>query len=432
MRPGRVVYDSMVPGHIVLNFADWLTRKTAKIASATEFFAGFNEFLNANGYDIFRANFASRSLHPQFGAISLIWSNEDNIPLPPPGTGIRDMHKVKIKSGWVNLIRILRVNIDTPAFRDSPMAPVILHGRVVREKIRRTQKTFKYPILKDLHELDASDYIALPVRFKGTIEGFISFATRKKGGFTPSAVTDLKRMVGLFTLALEARLKDDLISTLLRLYLGEITGPQVLAGRIQRGDMETFESVIWFSDIRGFSAMSSIMQPEEIIELLNTYYEMIIPVVREYGGEVLKFLGDGLLVIFSAREGKERQVKYQSLIAANAAGRALKKLNERRVSEGKIPLNHGIGLHYGLIQYGNIGSEERLDFTAIGAAVNTASRVAALCAEIGKSVLISAELARLMKIRLDSHGAKELKGIPMPVEIFSLPNPAVRRRSNNA
>ncbi len=413
--------------NLIFEFGDWLARKSGKEASAVEFFGAFTGFLNRAGYQIFRANFASRSLHPQFGAISLVWSDVDNIPLPPPGTGIQDVRQIKLKNGYVNHIRILRVNIETPAFRESPMAPVILHGRTVREKILRGQKKFKYPILKDLHELDGTDYLALPVYFKAKIEGFISFATRKKGGFNAAAMTDLKRLTGLFTLALEARLKDELLDSLLRLYLGEITGPQVLAGRIQRGDMENFESVVWFSDIRGFSAMSSIMQPEEIIEVLNTYYETIIPVVREYGGEVLKFLGDGLLVIFSAREGKERQVKYQSLIAANAAGRALKKLNERRVSEGKIPLEHGIGLHYGLIQYGNIGSNDRLDFTAIGAAVNTASRVAALCAELGKNVLISADLARLLRIRLEPHGAKELKGIPNPIEIFSLPVPAARR-----
>jgi adenylate cyclase len=408
------------PG-LVLEFADWVGLNSGNATSALEFFGAYIGFLNTAGYEIFRANFASRSLHPQFGAISLIWSDVDNIPLPPPGTGIQDMRQIKLSNGYVNHIRILRVNIDTPAFRESPLAPVILEGKEVREKISKNATAFKYPILKDLHALEGTDYLALPVTFKGKIEGFISFATRKKGGFTASAITDLKRMTGLFTLALEARLKDELIDTLLRLYLGETTGPQVLAGRIQRGDMENFESVVWFSDIRGFSAMSSIMQPEEIIEVLNTYYETIIPVVREYGGEVLKFLGDGLLVIFSAREGKERQVKYQSLIAANAAGRALKKLNERRVSEGKIPLEHGIGLHFGLIQYGNIGSNDRLDFTAVGTAVNIASRIAALCAELGRSVLISKKLAEFLRIRLDSHGKIELKGIPQPVEIFSLP-----------
>ncbi|MBL8033758.1 MAG: adenylate/guanylate cyclase domain-containing protein, partial [Leptospiraceae bacterium] len=113
--------------------------------------------------------------------------------------------------------------------------------------------------------------------------------------------------------------------------------------------------------------------------------------------------------------------KYQSLIAAHACGRALKKLNELRVAEGKIPLEHGIGLHYGLIQYGNIGANDRLDFTAVGTAVNIASRVAALCADLERSVLISGTLANFLRIRLDNHGARELKGMPQPVEIYSLP-----------
>jgi len=417
---------------IVLQFSDWLTRKAAKLDSVIDYFGAYNDFLNKADFGIFRANFASRSLHPQFGAISLIWSNRDDIPLPPPNTGIADMRKIKVKNGFVNLLRILRVNTESAAFKDSPMTPVILHGRNVRVKIRANMRKFPYPIIKDLSELGATDYLAMPVLFKGKIEGFASFASNRRGGFTATQVGDLMRMTQLFTLALEARLKDDLLDTLLRLYLGETTGPQVLAGRIQRGDMESFESVIWFSDIRGFSAMSSIMQPQEIIEVLNTYYDAIIPAVHKYGGEVLKFLGDGLLVIFSARSGKERQVKYQSLIAANAAGKALQRLSRQRVEEGKIPLEHGIGLHYGLIQYGNIGSNDRLDFTAIGSAVNIASRIAALCAELSSPVLISADLARFLRIRLESRGEKELKGIPLPVEVFSLPVKALSRDASTA
>lgn len=406
---------------IVLQFSDWLTRKAAKHESVIEYFGAYNDFLNKADFGIFRANFASRSLHPQFGAVSLIWSSYDDIPLPPPNTGIADMRQIKLKNGYVNQLRILRVNTESAAFKDSPMAPVILHGRNVREKIRANMRKFRYPIIKDLSERGATDYLAMPVMFKGKLEGFASFASNRSGGFTAAQISDLKLMTQLFTLALEARLKDELLNTLLRLYLGETTGPQVLAGRIQRGDMESFESVIWFSDIRGFSAMSSIMQPQEIIEVLNTYYDAIIPAVHKYGGEVLKFLGDGLLVIFSARSGKERQVKYQSLIAANAAGKALQKLSQQRVAEGKIPLEHGIGLHYGMIQYGNIGSNDRLDFTAVGPAVNTASRIAALCAELSAPVLISGDLARFLRIRLHTHGEKELKGIPRPVEVFSLP-----------
>lgn len=407
--------------HPVYAFNAWLTREATQLGSVIEYFGSFNEFLRDCGFQIFRANFASRSLHPQFGAISLIWSSIDDIPLPPAGSGIQDVRKIKLKNGYVYLVRILKVATDAPAFRESPMAPVILHGKTVREKIRAAAKSYKYPILKDLAEIGGTDYLALPVLFKGKIEGFTSVATTKPRGFNATDIDNLKSLMQLFTLALEARIKDELLETLLSLYLGKTTGPQVLAGRIQRGDMESFESVIWFSDIRGFSAMSSIMQPQEIIELLNTYYETIIPVVQNYGGEVLKFLGDGLLVIFTAREGKERQAKYQSLIAAHACGRALKKLNELRVAEGKIPLEHGIGLHYGLIQYGNIGANDRLDFTAVGTAVNIASRVAALCADLGRSVLISGTLANFLRIRLDNHGARELKGMPQPVEIYSLP-----------
>ena len=405
----------------VLEFVDWLAGDTGKTSSIPELFSEFNTFLNQHHYEIFRANFASRSLHPQFGAVSLIWSERNDIPLPPAGSGILERRQMAVGKGFVTLLRIQRVNIETQAFRDSPFFPVLTRGETVRERIAAGAAEFRFPIIKDLGELGGTDYLAMPVHFKGQIEGFFSFATRQGGGYSEKQLAELARMARLFSVALEARLRDDLLDTLLRLYLGEITGPQVLKGRIQRGDMESFESAVWFSDIRGFSALTSISTPQEIIELLNTYYETIIPVVRRYGGEVLKFLGDGLLVIFGGREGKERQARYQSLLAANAAGKALQRLNEQRIAEEKIPLEHGIGLHYGRIEYGNIGSDERLDFTAVGAAVNTASRVAALCADLGQSVLISGDLAQLLRVRLTPQGIKELKGIPRPVAIFALP-----------
>lgn len=406
---------------ILTEFADWMESTGGTFSEIPPLFDAFNGFLNNQGYGLFRANFASRSLHPQFGAISLIWSERDDIPLPPAGNGLLDRLQVRYAHGYVTLLRIRRVNMEDPAFRGSPFYPVLTRGETVRQPISPDQSEFDYPITKDLHALGATDYIAMPVHFKGKIEGFLSFATRRPGGFGSHEASDLPRLCRLFGLALEARLRDDLLDTLLRLYLGEITGPQVLRGRIQRGDMESFESVIWFSDIRGFSALTSISPPHETIELLNRYYEVIIPAVRRYGGEVLKFLGDGLLVIFSARHGKERQARYQALLAANEAGKSLRKLNEERLAEEKIPLEHGIGLHYGTIQYGNIGSDERLDFTAVGTAVNLASRISALCAETGKTVLISETLARMLRVRLESEGRRELKGIPQPIEVYSLP-----------
>ncbi len=402
-------------------FTDWLLTRAAAVQTAPELFAAFSAWLNENEFAIIRANIASRSLHPQYGAVSLIWSPNGNVPVPPPATGVLEARKIQFESGYVVLSRLGKVDFTADAFVKSPMAPVLLEGKTVRQRIPKSMSTFPFPIIKDLHDLGASDYLALPMRFKGEIAGFLSFCSAAEGGFNNEQLAFLERAVALFAMALEPRLKDELLETLLKLYLGETTGPLVLKGRIQRGDMESFESVIWFSDIRGFSALASIMQPEETIELLNSYYEVILPVVRNYGGEVLKFLGDGLLVIFSAQAGKERQAKYHSIIAANAAGRALKELNRRRVAEDKIPLEHGIGLHYGTIQYGNIGSSDRLDFTAIGSAVNIASRVAAQCGELGRTVLISADLAKFLRIRLDSHGALDLKGIPVPVGIYSLP-----------
>jgi adenylate cyclase len=407
---------------VVEKYTRWLLDKSSNFKSALHFFAAHLDFLNTLGLDIFRSNFATRSLHPQYGAISLLWSNIDDIPLPIPtrNGGIRDVRKVRVGMGFVNQLRVPKVNLEGKGFLESPMAPVILHGKVIREKIGKESIQIKFPIIKDLIDLSASDYLALPVRFQGNIAGFLSYATKHKDGFTEETLAELEQVSNLFVIALEARIKEELLEVLLKLYLGETTGPLVLSGRIERGDMETFESVIWFSDIRGFTEISSSSESKEVINLLNSYYETIIPVLQRYGGEVLKFLGDGLLVIFNAPPNKSLQVKYRSILAAKAANQALDLLNEKRKTENKMPVRHGIGLHYGTIEYGNIGGRDRLDFTAIGSSVNMTSRVAALCGDLDKSLLLSEDLAKLLRIQLISHGKHTLKGIPQPQEIFSV------------
>ena len=405
---------------ILLQFCEWQITHGTHIENAKAYLHGVIQFLNQHGFQIFRSNLASRLLHPQVGQTAYIWTTESTLPPTPAGLQVVERSEVKFDAARVIELRFIQGTINAAPIKNSPIHRVLIDDQSVYEKIEKNQKTFHYPVLVDLHAMGATAYIALPLRFSREDRAFLSFASRKKGGLSRVQLAALEKIAPLFALRWEKFSKEILMESLLRLYLGEITGPQVLGGKIHRGEMDTIESVVWFSDIRGFTVMSTIMQPQELVDLLNTYYAVIIPVIRSYGGEVLKFLGDGLLVVFPNQSGKSKQVKYKALIAAKKAREELKKLNASRVENGMMPIEHGIGLHYGQVQYGNIGSNERLDFTVIGSAVNAASRIAGHCGDLNQDILMSKTLSGHLKTKLVSHGVREMKGLPAPLEVLSL------------
>lgn len=403
------------------NYIQWFDENRHATADPSLFFAEFCELLLDEGFDLIRANVGHRALHPQVGAVSLRWSQEKNFIQLPPNAQIVRERIFRYKHGAVYSAAFGHDTYTSKGFMDSPMKVVLFDQQAVHCRIEPNATEYRFPILKDLAALGATEYYGDKLNFGAGKIGFLSLATKRAEGFSPEQLELLKSTIyPLLSSAWEHYLRTDMVSDLLRLYLGNLTGPKVLDGKILRGDMESIESVIWFSDIRGFTALSTITPRKEMVELLNSYYGMLIETITRYGGEVLKFLGDGLLVIFQAEAGKELQTKYKALLAARSANAALEKLNATRVEAGQIPIDHGIGLHFGTVDYGNIGSNSRLDFTAIGPAVNLASRIAAQCAVLNEKILLSQSLVESLRINFRSHGKIELKGLIEPEAIFAL------------
>jgi adenylate cyclase len=194
-----------------------------------------------------------------------------------------------------------------------------------------------------------------------------------------------------------------------------------MGGRIARGVADRIDAVLWFSDLRGFTKITDSSPPEQVIPLLNDYAEAVISAVHEHDGDVLKLIGDGVLAIFRA---DERQAACRSAIgAANAAGSAIDKLNERRAGEG-LPTTHMyLGLHVGEVFFGNIGSTNRLDFTVVGPAVNEVSRIAAMCRSVDQMLLVSDSFAKALADsgpRLVSVGRYALRGVGSAQDLFTL------------
>jgi adenylate cyclase len=209
---------------------------------------------------------------------------------------------------------------------------------------------------------------------------------------------------------------------LLQTYVGRSTGNRVNAGEIRRGDVSRIRAVLLYSDLRGFTQISETLPGEDVIELLNEYFETLSAPFTAAGGEILKFIGDAMLAIMPVDgdgDGAARETCEIALAAANEAVAALARLNDGCRQAGKPCFSAGLALHVGEALYGNIGTPDRLDFTVIGRAVNLVSRIEHFCATAGHPMVLSADFARMVAAPVRSVGHHNLKGIAEPQEIFA-------------
>ena len=251
---------------------------------------------------------------------------------------------------------------------------------------------------------------------------YTSWTTDLPGGFEQSQVAALKRLTPSLALAVKAASLARIAETLVETYLGRDAGRRVLSGRIDRGTADRIEAALWFSDLRGYTRITDAAPPNEIIPLLNDYAEAVISAVYEAGGDVLKLMGDGTLAIFT---GEDLGEACRCALAAEALMRErIAALNDRRTEAG-APITYAyLGLNVGEVFYGNIGSEERLDFTVVGPAVNETSRIGTMCRSAERDVLLSAAFAAAVpqgeRDRLVSVGRYALRGVGRAQELFTI------------
>ena len=285
-----------------------------------------------------------------------------------------------------------------------------------------------FAILRDMRAEGQTDYVAFIHRFGATsIIGemdcvYSSWATSGPGGFSEANLVALRRLVPLLALTIKCVSLARIARTLVEVYLGHDAGQRVLSGRIARGVAERISAVIWYSDLRGYTTITDTAPPDEIIPLLNDYAAAVIFAVRDAGGDVLKLIGDGVLAIFRAEDAAHA---CRCALRAEASLRAgVKAVNERRAMDNHPVTSVYLALHIGEVFYGNIGSEDRLDFTVVGPAVNEASRIAAMCRSVDRSVVLSSQFAAATpepeRSTLVSVGRYALRGVGRAEELFTL------------
>ena len=376
---------------------DWLVDGAPGASTPGAVLARLGPDLVQAGVPIARMAAFVRTLHPNIMGRRFVWR-----------PGVSEVEAVEAPISALN----------APAYLASPVAQIFASGAVARVRLGPDAAD----IPEDLQELAReghTDWVGFPLRFLTGSVHAITFSTAAPDGFTEEQIAHLAHVVRPLARVAETMALMRTAVNLLDAYVGNDAGDRILRGQIQRGDVETIRAVIWFSDLRGFTSMSGGLSPVEIIAVLNAYFECQVAAIDEEGGQVLKFIGDGLLAIFPIRHGEAPATAGDAAIrATSAAFSALETLNASREGRGEAPLAFGVALHLGEVAYGNTGGPNRLDFTAIGPAVNLASRIEGLTGKLGRAVLLSAELAAEVSIPTRSLGSFELKGIGQAAEVF--------------
>jgi len=358
------------------------------------------QFLAEQEIHLCRANVALMTLHPQIEAIRFVWHNTviTPDPVPSPAMFYRKVH-------YLDNCTIDEAHLSFGAktsmpFKQSPFWRLV-EGEEFLSYVITPEKQHEYVVLDDLAKLGATHYIATRL---GGKEAYISLVSYEVGGFTPEEIELVKISLTALSLLIESAVKDLVLNTVLSCYVGNSPGDQIKQGNIRPGSMMDMEGAIWFSDIRKYSTHSQNTEAVELATKLNAYYDIVVNVIYAHDGEILKFIGDAILAIFPISEAiNSEQVCQNAVAAAVAANKALK--------DSPLNFEHGVGLHVGRFQFGNIGSLRRMDFTAIGNEINIASRIESQCSQYKLPLLMSEKLVKTGNIPSQCFAKTPLKGI---------------------
>jgi adenylate cyclase len=302
---------------------------------------------------------------------------------------------------------------------------VIKSGRTIRRQLADPDNAEEFSIFRDLRAEGATDYLATPLIFTNGSVHVATWSTQQVGGFTDAQIAGIETIVRPLARVAEIRALQRTATNLLDTYVGHHAGERILAGRIRRGYTEAIHSVIWLSDMRGFTSMADQLPPQMLVDLLNRYFDCQVPAILKHGGEVLKFIGDGLLAIFPLAEGTvdAREACDSALAAAREAQVNIDAIDtiDTPTNIGQVHgIRFGLALHLGEVLYGNIGSGNRLDFTCIGPAVNLAARLEKLAAGLGRTIILSAEFAQHSQVDLEPLGEFAVAGFAAAQKTFGL------------
>ncbi|SDX56066.1 adenylate/guanylate cyclase [Ruegeria halocynthiae] len=394
---------------------DWLVTRGLEGADKEELLDGYCNRLVDLGIPLMRFHAAQPALHPVYGGTGYSWYQGQG------GEFQTFEFSEEPSEVWKKspLFVILNEDVDT-----------------IRERLVDQNEPNRFPLLNELREHGATDYYATGVSFdvpshsstrdaKKAIDGVLmSWASNAPDGFCDADLEVIETALPHLGLALKSASNARVSQDLMRVYLGRDAGQRVLSGEIRRGSLQQIDAVIWNFDLEGFTSLSEELPGTEIIDMLNDYLAVAVEVVHQCDGSILKFMGDGLMAMFDV--GEIDADARAALGAAAMLQERMTELNAQRSSRGQPVSNYTLALHAGEILYGNIGAENRLDFTVIGPTVNQAARIAGMHRSLGQRILISDNVAKAAEPctqELISVGRYMLRGVAEPKELFTVHSP---------
>ena len=377
---------------------NWLVLETHDQRFIDNIFVELCRRLNEAGVSVARASLNFMVEHPQWRGARILWLK-----------GRTDVEFSTYAYGTE----------DTAEYRNSPIHEIHSGADELRYRLDTPPTESEPSIYADLRAEGLTEYCAWPLKHTFGKRHVVTFSSNQPGGFTDAEIEMLRSLIPAISLVSEIRLKNRIARTLLETYVGPHASQAILDGATRRGSGTTVGAAILICDLRDFTHISDLWPRDDVIELLNGYFDAMSEPIEKFGGEILKFMGDGLLAIFPL---SDPDACTNLLSAIGEAQTHLKTLNEDNIARGHDPLGYGIGVHVGDVMYGNIGSKSRLDFTVIGPAVNIASRLESLTKLIKRPVLMSEQFVSMAggPANFESIGAQTLRGLETPINVYAL------------
>jgi len=393
-----------------LQLINWLVSQGLAGLPETDLLRGFCERCRAAGIDLSRGLVFIDTLHPIFEGRGFRWNDVE--------TDEQEAFEYGSTSA----------GLPAENWARSPFHHMLEHGLEELSIALADGASRDFTMIDNLAGQGHRHFLGFVHRFGeagtlGQMDCVYSYwLTRHPLGFGEQGLAALRDLVPVLGLAIKSAAQVDIARTLGRVYLGRDASEQVLRGRISRGVTERINAVLWFSDLRGSTAISEAIGPDEIIPFLNDYAQAAIDAIHDEGGDVLKLIGDGVLAIFTGADmGEARRC---ALRAQHHFRHNMSSLNAGRASCGRPITTAYLGLHVGEVFYGNIGSEERLDFTVVGPAVNEVSRIASMCHSVDREILASAAFRDGLDAAAQAYwvstGRFALRGIGRARELYTL------------
>lgn len=364
--------------------------------------------LTAAGIPLLRVNISQPTLHPVIGGHLFIW-HRDKGPA--------------VEEDWAR-----NVAGTEPTYARSPFEHMALTGLPsLRCRLVGSEMPSEFPMLTRFRAEGATDYYVQRTLFGearrlGPADRILtSWLTDAPDGFEDRHLAIIEQLAPAVALAVKAAATYRIASTVIETYLGQDAGRRVLGGAIELGAGETIRAALWSCDLQGFTKLTDAMPRDQLLALMHEYFACMVSTLEEHGGQVLKFIGDGLLAIFNA--GDDGASCRAALAAADQVMGRVAAVSARREAAGLPTTRFYLGLHLGDVLYGNIGAKSRLDFTVVGSAVNEVSRIEAMCRALDQTLIVSAAFtaaANDPSDRLVSLGRYVLRGVRNPQELFTL------------